>query len=70
MRKLNLPAGFVLSAVFSFLFEKLAGETERLFAGISHATRPSASAVPAPAPAVAAFDGSGREPSLHARRGC
>ncbi len=51
MMKLNLPVGAVLSAIFSFLFEKLAGETERLFAGVSRATLPSASAVPAPMPA-------------------
>jgi hypothetical protein len=55
MMKLSLPAGVVLPAIFSFLFERLASETERLLAGVARATldEPSASVVPAPAPAPA-----------------
>jgi hypothetical protein len=55
MMKLSVPAGVVLPAVFSFLFERTASEIERLFAGISRATldEPAASAVPAPPPVPA-----------------
>ncbi|HSK05283.1 MAG TPA: hypothetical protein VK932_28740 [Kofleriaceae bacterium] len=54
MMKLSLPAGVVLPAVFSFLFEKTASEIERLFAGVSRATaQPSASVGPAPSPVPA-----------------